>query len=123
MNQPSSIDDYISGFPEPIQSLLQEIRATVKRAAPEAEEVISYGMPAFRQNGMLVYFAAFKNHIGFYPAPAGIEAFREELSAYKSTKGSVHFPFDKPLPVGLISSIVTFRLSQNLQKALLKKKI
>jgi len=80
-------------------------------------------MPAFRQNGMLVYFAAFKNHIGFYPAPAGIEAFREELSAYKSTKGSVHFPFDKPLPVGLISSIVTFRLSQNLQKALLKKKI
>ena len=123
MNQPSSIDDYISGFPEPIQSLLQEIRATVKRAAPEAEEVISYGMPAFRQNGMLVYFAAFKNHIGFYPAPAGIEAFREELLAYKSTKGSVHFPFDKPLPVGLISSIVTFRLSQNLQKALLKKKI
>ena len=122
MNQPNSIDDYISGFPEPIQKLLQEIRATIKHTAPQAEEVISYGMPAFRQNGMLVYFAAFKNHIGFYPAPAGIDAFREELSAYKGTKGSVHFPFDKPLPVELISGIVTYRLSQNLQKALLKKK-
>ena len=122
-NKPSDIDAYIAGFPEPIQKLLQEIRVTIQRAAPEAEEVISYGMPAFRQNGMLVYFAAFKNHIGFYPVPSGIEAFREELSAYKGTKGSVHFPLDKPLPVELISNIVSFRLSENLQKALLKKKI
>jgi uncharacterized protein YdhG (YjbR/CyaY superfamily) len=123
MNNPTDIDAYIAGFPEPIQKLLQEVRATIQRTAPEAEEVISYGMPAFRQNGMLVYFAAFKNHIGFYPIPSGIKAFREELSAYKGTKGSVHFPLNKPLPVELIARIVKFRISENRQKAILKKKI
>ncbi|MDD4971677.1 MAG: DUF1801 domain-containing protein [Paludibacter sp.] len=123
MDKPTDIDAYIAGFPEPIQDLLQEIRATIKRTAPEAEEVISYGMPAFRQNGILVYFAAFKNHIGFYPIPSGIEAFREELSAFKGTKGSVHFPLDKPLPVELIARIVNFRIDENRKKALLKKKI
>jgi len=121
-NNSNGIDAYIAGFQEPVQKLLQEVRATIKAAAPQAEEVISYGMPAFRQNGMLVYFAAFKHHIGFYPAPAGIEAFRNELSAYKGSKGSVHFPLDKPLPVELISNIVAFRLSENRQKALLRKK-
>ena len=116
MNKPTDIDAYISGYPEAIRKLLQEIRDTIKKAAPQAEEVISYGMPAFRQNGMLVWFAAFKNHIGFYPIPSGIEAFKDELSAFRGTKGSVHFPFDKPLPVDLISRIVSFRLTENMIK-------
>ena len=122
MNEPTDIDTYISGFPDGIQKLLQEVRATIKKAAPEAEEVISYGMPAFRQNGMLVWYAAFKNHIGFYPIPSGINAFKEELSAFKGTKGSVHFSFDKPLPVDLISRIVSFRLSENMIKESAKMK-
>jgi len=122
MNKPTDIDAYISDFPESTQKLLQEVRSIVKQAAPLAAEVISYGMPAFRQDGMLVYFAAFKNHIGFYPIPSGIAAFKEDLSAFECTKGSVHFPLDKPLPAELITRIVTFRLSENRQKALLKKK-
>ena len=122
MNKPTYIDAYISDFPESTQKLLQEVRSIVKQAAPQAAEVISYGMPAFRQDGMLVYFAAFKNHIGFYPIPSGIAAFKEDLSAFECTKGSVHFPLDKPLPAELITRIVTFRLSENRQKALLKKK-
>jgi len=122
MNKPTDIDAYISDFPESTQKLLQEVRSIVKQAAPVAAEVISYGMPAFRQDGMLVYFAAFKNHIGFYPIPSGIAAFKEDLSAFECTKGSVHFPLDKPLPAELITRIVTFRLSENRQKALLKKK-
>jgi len=116
MNKPNDIDAYISGYPESIRKLLQEIRDTIKKAAPQAEEVISYGMPAFRQSGMLVWFAAFKNHIGFYPIPSGIEAFKDELSAFKGTKGSIHFPLDKPLPVDLISRIVSFRLTENMIK-------
>jgi len=116
MNKPTDIDAYISGYPEAIRNLLQEIRDTIKKAVPQAEEVISYGMPAFRQNGMLVWFAAFKNHIGFYPIPSGIEAFKDELSAFKGTKESIHFPLDKPLPVDLISRIVTFRLAENMIK-------
>ena len=116
MNKPNDIDAYISGYPESIRKLLQEIRDTIKKAAPQAEEVISYGMPAFRQSGMLVWFAAFKNHIGFYPIPSGIEAFKNELSAFKGTKGSIHFPLDKPLPVDLISRIVSFRLTENMIK-------
>lgn len=122
MNKPTDTDAYISGFPKATQNLLQEVRATIKRAAPESEEVISYGMPAFRQNGMLVWYAAFKNHIGFYPIPSGINAFKEELSAFKGTKGSVHFPLDKPLPVDLISRIVSFRLNENRIKELAKLK-
>jgi uncharacterized protein YdhG (YjbR/CyaY superfamily) len=122
MNKPTDIDTYISVFPETIQNLLQEMRATIKKAAPEAEEVISYGMPAFRQNGMLVWYAAFRNHIGFYPIPSGIQAFKDELSAFKGTKGSVHFPFDRPLPVDLISRIVSFRLTENMIKESAKMK-
>ena len=122
MNNSTDIDAYISGFPDAVQKLLQEVRSTVKKAAPQATEVISYGMPAFKQDGMLVYFAAFKKHIGFYPIPSGITAFQEELSAFRCTKGSVHFPLDKPLPVELISRIVTYRLSENRKKGLLKKK-
>jgi uncharacterized protein YdhG (YjbR/CyaY superfamily) len=113
----TSIDEYIAGFPEDVQKLLQELRVTIKVAAPEATEKISYGMPAFALKGNLVYFAAHKNHIGFYPAPRGINAFEEELSAYEGSKGTVQFPFDKPLPHDLIRRIVQFRAEENLKKA------
>ena len=93
------------------------MRLTVKRAAPQAKERISYGIPAFTLNGMLVWFAAFKNHIGFYPRTSAMAAFKKELSAYKRAKGSVQFPFDKPLPLPLISRIVKFRVKENLGKS------
>ncbi len=115
-----SIDEYIAAFPEPIQELLQAIRATVKAAAPEATEKISYQMPTFEQKGNLVYFSAGKNHIGFYPTPGAIVAFKDELSVYKGAKGSVQFPLDKPLPLELISRMVKFRVEANLKKAALK---
>jgi uncharacterized protein YdhG (YjbR/CyaY superfamily) len=115
--KPKNIDEYLAGFPEEVQKKLLQIRTTIKKAAPEAEEVISYAMPAFRLYGMLVYFAAFKNHIGFYSLPSGTEAFQKELSIYKSGKGSVQFPHNKPLPLGLITKIVKFRVQENLQKA------
>ena len=114
---PTNIDEYIAQFPKDVQEILQELRATIRAAAPEAEEAISYQMPTFKLKGYLVYFAAYKNHIGFYPAPRGIEAFKEELSAYKGGKGSVQFPIDKPLPLDLISKIVHYRVTENLEKA------
>jgi len=113
----TSIDEYIALFPEETQKILQEIRATIKAAAPGAEEKISYQMPAFAQKGILVYFAARKDHIGFYPTSSGTQAFKQELSAYESTKGTVKFPLDKPLPLDLITKIVKFRLVENLKKA------
>jgi uncharacterized protein YdhG (YjbR/CyaY superfamily) len=113
----ASIDDYIATFPDDYQDRLQQIRATIHAAAPDATEKISYAMPTFFLNGNLVHFAAFKNHIGFYPAPRGIEAFKEELSRYKGAKGSVQFPLDEPLPLDLISRIVQFRAAENLNKA------
>ncbi len=114
---PENIDEYIAGFPPDIQVILEKIRATIKDAAPDAEEAISYQMPTFRLKGNLVHFAAFKNHIGFYPTPAGTEQFREQLSAYKGGKGSVRFPLDQPIPYDLISEIVKFRVSENLENA------
>ena len=119
---PKDIDEYIAGFPQDVQEILEKIRATVREAAPEAKEKISYGMPAFTLNGNLVYFAAFKNHIGFYPIPSGIEEFKEELSVYKQGKGSVQFPLDEPMPYELITRIVKFRAQENLEKAKAKKK-
>jgi len=119
---PKEIDEYIAGFPQDVQAILEKIRATVRAAAPEAKEKISYGMPAFTLNGNLVYFAAFKNHIGFYPIPSGIEQFKEELSVYKQGKGSVQFPLDEPMPYELITRIVKFRAQENLEKAKAKKK-
>jgi uncharacterized protein YdhG (YjbR/CyaY superfamily) len=113
---PKDIDEYIRLFPDDIQALLQSLRQTIREAAPDAEETISYQMPAFKQNGMLVYFAAFKKHIGFYPTSSGIEAFREELSAYEGSKGTVRFPIDKPLPLDLVRDIVKFRVRENLEK-------
>jgi uncharacterized protein YdhG (YjbR/CyaY superfamily) len=121
-NKPNNIDEYIAGFPKDIQTLLEQVRTTIKEAAPQAEEVISYQMPAFKFNGMLVYFAAYKNHIGFYPTASGIDAFKKELSVYKGAKGSVQFPLDKPLPLELITKIVKFRATENLKKASMKKK-
>lgn len=121
----STIDEYIATFPAEIQKILQEIRATIKTAAPEAKEKISYQMPTFDLKGNLVHFAAFKNHIGFYPVPTGIEAFKVELSVYKTAKGSVQFPINKPMPVELITRIVHFRVAENLinsEKKASKKK-
>ena len=109
-----SIDEYVERFPEPVQERLEKMRAAIKRAAPKAEETISYGIPAFKLNGLLVWFAAFKEHIGFYPRKSAVIAFKEELSVYKGAKGSVQFPFDEPLPLGLVSRIVKFRVKENL---------
>lgn len=112
-----SIDEYIATFPEDIQTRLKDLKATIQRAAPDAEEKFSYGMPTFFLNGNLVHFAAFKTHIGFYPTPSGIEAFKEELSSYKGAKGSVQFPLDEPLPLKLIGRIVKFRVAENQKNA------
>lgn len=113
----TNIDEYIAAFPKDIQKILKEVRATIKAAAPQAEEKISYRMPTFFLNGNLVHFAAFKNHIGFYPTPSGIEAFKEELSKYEGAKGSVQFPIDKPMPLKLITRIVKYRVAENTKKA------
>jgi uncharacterized protein YdhG (YjbR/CyaY superfamily) len=116
----TTIDEYIAHFPPDIQEILQKLRATIRAAAPEAEEAISYQMPTFKLKGNLVHFAAYKNHIGFYPAPRGIEAFAQELSVYKGSKGTVQFPIDQPLTLDLISKIVHFRVAGNLEKAAAK---
>lgn len=114
---PATIDAYIAALPEAIRPALAELRAAIRAAAPDAVEKISYRMPTFYLRGNLVHFAAFKGHIGFYPAPSGIEAFREELSAYKSSKGAVQFPIGQPLPLELIGRIVAFRVAENLRRA------
>ncbi len=113
----TTIDEYIATFPKNIQKILEEMRTTIKAAAPDAEEKISYQMPTFFLKGNLVHFAAHTKHIGFYPTPGGIEAFKEELSIYESAKGSVQFPLDKPLPLKLVSKIVKYRVAENLNKA------
>jgi uncharacterized protein YdhG (YjbR/CyaY superfamily) len=118
----NSIDEYIANFPEDVQVKLKALRTTIREAAPEAQEAISYGMPTFKLKGNLVHFAAFKNHIGFYPVPSGIAAFQEELSIYKQGKGSVQFPLDEPLPLELVRKIVQFRITENLEKAAAKAK-
>jgi len=117
-----SIDEYITAFPEDVQQKLKEIRATIKAAAPDAEEKISYQMPTFFLEGNLVHFAAYINHIGFYPTPSAIQVFQQELSAYKSSKGAVQFPLDQPLPNELVAEIVKFRVQENLEKTATKKK-
>jgi len=115
--KPTSIDEYIAGFPVEIQEKLNQIRDTIRNLVPEAEEAISYQMPTFKLKGNLVHFAAYQNHIGFYPAPSGIIAFADELKAYKCSKGAIQFPIDKPVPKELLSKIVEFRVKENLQKA------
>jgi len=121
-SKPANIDEYISGFPKETQAAMQQVRATIKKVAPEAEETISYSMPAFKLNGMLVYFAGYKSHIGLYPTASGIKAFQKEIAAYKNSKGAVQFPLDEPMPLTLITRIVKYRVKENKEKAKLKKK-
>ena len=111
-----TINEYIKTFPKDIQKILESVRQAIKNAAPEAEETINYQIPTFKLNGNLVHFAAFKNHIGFYPTPSGQKAFQKELAVYKSGKGSVQFPLDKPIPLSLIKKIVQYRVKENSAK-------
>ncbi len=119
---PRTVDEYIAGFPPDIQDILRKVRATVTKAAPSAQEAIKYQMPTFVLNGNLVHFAAFKKHLGFYPAPTGVEAFKQELAAYATSKGAVQFPLGQPIPYGLIGRIVKFRVKENLARAQAKGK-
>jgi uncharacterized protein YdhG (YjbR/CyaY superfamily) len=122
MKQAANIDDYIADFPEDVQKKLNQIRSTIRKAIPKAEEVISYGIPTYVLNGNVVHFGGFKSHIGFYPAPRGIEAFKKELSVYEGSKGTIKFPLDKPLPTALIAKISKFRAKENQEKAKSKSK-
>jgi uncharacterized protein YdhG (YjbR/CyaY superfamily) len=117
-----TINEYIAEFPKNVQVHLKKIRSTIKKAAPKAQEKISYQIPTFFQDGNLIFFAAFKNHISVYPAPRGASEFKRELSAYEGGKGTVQFPLGKPIPYGLITRIVKFRLNENLARAAAKKK-
>ena len=119
---PKTIDEYIAGFPLDIQEILEQIRVTIRKAAPDAQEAIKYQMPTFTLKGNLVHFGAFKKHIGFYPVPTGIEKFKDELSVYEGGKGSVQFPLDQPIPYDLIGRIVEFRVKENLERAEAKGK-
>jgi uncharacterized protein YdhG (YjbR/CyaY superfamily) len=119
---PRNIDEYIDRFPPEVQVILQKIRATIRKAAPDAEEAIKYLIPTFTLKGNLVHFAAYKKHIGFYPAPRGNKVFEEELSKYEGGKGTLQFPLEKPIPFDLISKIVKFRVKENLAKAAAKGK-
>lgn len=116
-----TMDEYINTFPENLRNRLNELRQTIREAAPESEETINYQMPTFTLHGNLVHFGAFKDHIGFYPTPTGIEAFKKELSPYKGAKGSVQFPMDEPLPLPLIRRIVEYRVKENLERKQKKK--
>ena len=117
------IDEYISNFPVEIQRKLKELKVAIKNAAPEAEEKICYQMPAFYFKGNLVYFAGYRNHIGFYPTASGIEVFKNELSGFKHSKGAIQFPLEEPLPLELVTRIVRFRVKENLDRAKVKNKI
>lgn len=122
MRNAADFNEYVSFFPEETQKLLIQLRETIKQSAPEAEEKISYGMPAFKQNGVLVYFAAYSGHIGFYPSSSGITAFKDELSGYKISKGTIQFPLKQPLPLDLVTRIIAYRVNENLLKAQAKRK-
>ena len=118
-----NVDEYVAAQPKAIQPIVNKLRSTIKAAAPKAEEVISYQMPAYKHHGMLVYFAVWPNHIGFYPTPGGIEAFKKELAAYELSKGTVKFPLDKMSPYSLITRIVKYRVNENEEKASVKKHV
>jgi len=111
-----TVDEYFAAFPANTKAILKELRKTIRQAAPQAEELISYNMPAFTLHGRLVYYAAYKNHIGFYPVSSAIKTFQKELSDYKTSKGTIQFPIDKPIPFNLITKIVKFRVRENLEK-------
>jgi len=116
MKEYTDINAFIADFPDEVQKILEQIRATIQQAAPDAKEAIKYGMPTFVLNGNLVHFSAYKNHIGFYPAPSGIDAFIDELAQYRTGKGTIQFPIDKPIPFDLITKVVKFRVDENLKK-------
>lgn len=121
--KPAEIDEYIATFPKDVQKVLEQVRAAIKKAAPGAEQTISYAIPTFKLNGSnLVHFAAFKNHIGFYATPTGHAEFKKELSIYRQGKGSMQFPLDQPMPLGLISRIVKFRVKQHAEKSKVNRK-
>jgi len=120
--QPRNIDEYIASFPKDIQKLLKKMRATIKKAAPQAEETIKYAIPTYTLNGNLVSFAAFKNHIGFYPVPRLVEPFKKKLAEYEGAKSTARFPFDSPLPLELISEMVKFRVKKNAERVKAKTK-
>lgn len=122
LTQMRTIDEYIAGYPPEVQTILQQIRLTIRGAAPEATETINYRMPTFTLHGNLVHFAAYPKHIGFYPAPSGIEHFKDKLAGYKSAKGSVQFPLDQPIPYCLIGEIVRFRVEETMTKVAARKK-
>ena len=117
----TSVDDYIAAFPAPVVKLLKQMRKIILETAPDAEEYIGYQMPGYKQNGVLVYFAGYKNHLGFYPGASAIEKFSKNLEAYNLSKGTIQFPLDAPLPVQLIKDVVRFRLKENIEKAKAKK--
>jgi uncharacterized protein YdhG (YjbR/CyaY superfamily) len=123
MKQVKDFAEYLDSYPKEIQKMLKQLRATIKKAAPKAEEYIGYGMPGFKYHGVLVYFAAYAKHIGFYPGASGIENFKKKLSMYPVSKGTVQLPLDKPLPLELIREIVLFRVAENELKASLKEKV
>jgi uncharacterized protein YdhG (YjbR/CyaY superfamily) len=123
MNKTKDVDEYIQDFPAEVQLLLEKVRKTIKDSAPDATEVISYSMPGYKMKGMLVWFAGYSKHIGFYPGVSGISSFRKELSIYKSAKGSVQFPFSQPLPLELIAKITRLRVIENLELANSKRKL
>jgi len=118
---PRTVDEYIAAFPPEVQRILQRVRQVVREAAPEAQEVISYRMPALRQDGILVYFAAFKSHVGLYPPVRGDAAIEKDIAPYAGEKGNLRFPFDAPIPYELIARITAFHLKQNLAKAAIKR--
>lgn len=120
--KPKNTDEYIASFPKETQKLLEQLRVAIKQAAPKAEEVISYNMPAFKQNGVLVYFAGYEKHIGFYPTASPIVVFEEELAKYKTSKGAIQFPIEKNIPIALVKKIVKYRLKEDAEKAKIKKK-
>lgn len=117
---PNNVDEYIATFAEDVQRVLEAVRKSIKNTVPDAQETISYGMPAYKYHGMLVYFAAYKKYIGFYATPTGHKNFEKELTPYKQGKGSVQFPLDKPMPIELIEKIVKFRMNENIGKAFQK---
>jgi uncharacterized protein YdhG (YjbR/CyaY superfamily) len=118
----TSVDEYIATFPEETQKLLEDIRKVIKQTAPKAEEVISYNMPGYKLNGMLVWFAGYKNHIGFYPSGSPMKVFADQLAIYKTSKGAIQFPIDKAIPKKLVKDIVKYRIAENAEKAALKTK-
>ncbi len=115
--KPDNFEEYLQGFPGDVQKILHQVRKTIREEAPDASELISYGIPTFKLHGNLVHFGAYKNHIGFYPAPSGVKEFQEELSSYKSGKGSMKFPLNRPVPYDLIRRITRYRVKENLEKA------